>query len=123
MRRLGERVPRDERIDRPRERGQVLAEPSWSGAVGRVGRRPDIRALEMRPARIRVANALDQRQAALTEDVQQARQPWMQAERLAARIAADLQQRAGRNRQRRPPAGIERVRVRDEHAEAVVAAG
>ena len=47
----------------------------------------------------------------------------MQAKRFAARVAADLQRLPGRHRDRRTPAVIELIGVRDQRAEAVVAAG
>src|SRR4029453_10230316 len=43
-------------------------------------------------------------------------------ERDARRIAADLEHLPGGNRQRRPAAGVERIVVRNQHAERVVAA-
>src|SRR6185295_214333 len=46
----------------------------------------------------------------------------MQAERNARRVGADLQHLPGRDRQRRTAARVERIVVRDHHAERVVAA-
>ena len=59
---------------------------------------------------------------ALVEDVAESGHFRMQAERLPAVVAADLQHRARGNRQRRPAAVIEGIGVWHEHAEAVVPA-
>ena len=82
-RRLTRRVPARERIDRRRQRVEVPSEPA--DARGELGSRrpPDVRALEMRPARIRVPRALDDREPPLVEDLSQAGQPRMKAERPA----------------------------------------
>ena len=121
MRRVARRVPRDERIEWRRDRREVAPDPAAAGPVRWIRRRPDVGAEEMRAAGIFVADALNEREPSLVEDVLQSRELRMQTERLAAGVAADLQHRAGRNRQRRPPAVIERIGVRHEHAEAVVA--
>src|ERR1700716_1858274 len=46
----------------------------------------------------------------------------MQSERTARRVGADLQHVGGRYGKRRPAAVIERVVVRDEHAQGIIAA-
>src|SRR5437762_1083999 len=77
----------------------------------------------MRTARVLVTGALNQRQPALVEDIAQAGQLRMQTERLAARIRADLENRACWNRECRPLAVVRRVGVRHQHAEPIVPAG
>ena len=76
----------------------------------------------MRPRLILVAGALNEREAPLIEDLLQPRQPRMQTERDAGRVAADLQHLSRRDRQRRPAAVVERIVVRNQHAERIVAA-
>ena len=123
VRRIAGGIPRRERIERRRKRGQVPSHPSVADRAGWICRRPDVGAREMRTARVLVTGALNQRQPALVEDVAQAGQLRMQAERLAARIGADLQDGARGNRERRPLAVVRGVGVRHEHAEPVVPAG
>src|SRR5439155_5537087 len=69
-----------------------------------------------------VARSLNQGKAALIEDLLQARQPRVKPERNAGAVAADLQHLARRHGQRWPAAVVERIVVRDQHAEGVVAA-
>ena len=76
----------------------------------------------MRAARVLVAGALDDRQAALVEDLVQAGQLRVQAQRLPARSLPTCRTFAGRNRERRPTAVVEGVGVRHEQAQAVVPA-
>jgi hypothetical protein len=58
----------------------------------------------------------------LIEDLLEAGQPRVQAERGPRRVGADLQDLPRRHGDRRPPAVIERIVVRHQHAERVVAA-
>ena len=46
----------------------------------------------------------------------------METELVSGGVAADLQRLTGRHRERRTPARVERIAIRDEHAERVVAA-
>ena len=76
----------------------------------------------MRAAGVLVAGALHDREPPLVEDVAQAGQPRMQAERASAAVAADLQHLPRRNGDRRPTAEVERILVRDDRVQRVVAA-
>ena len=78
-----------------RHRLEVASQPARVRLARRIGRAPDVRALEMRAARVLIAGALHDRQAALVEDASQAGETRVQAERLAARVAADLQHLPG----------------------------
>src|SRR6185436_9261442 len=120
MRRVPGRRPGGERVERP-ERREVPPEPAAALRGGRFADGPDVGAGEVRSAGVLVADALNERELAGVEDVAQPGQPRVQAERFPVHVAADLQHRAGRNRQRRTPAVIERIGVRHQRAEAVVA--
>src|SRR5205823_7638040 len=65
---------------------------------------------------------LNQREAALLENLLQTGKARMQAEAGARRIGSDLQHLTGGYGERRPAAVVERIVVRHEHAQRVVAA-
>src|SRR4029453_17676058 len=77
----------------------------------------------MRPAGVRVAGTLDDREASLIEDRLKAGEPGMQAERLARRIRADLQNLRSRHGDPRTTAEVKRVRIRDHRIQRVVPTG
>jgi hypothetical protein len=122
-RRLARGVPPHERVDRARQRIGIPAEPPGPLRRGRVGRRPDVGAEKMRPARVRVSRALDDREPAGIEDLLQPRETRMETERHTTPIAADLQDVPRLHRERRPPAEVKAVVVGHERAERVVPAG
>ena len=97
--------------------------PSQPTPEGELGSRrpPDVRALEVGPAGVRVARPLDNREPPLVEDVSQAGQPRMKAERPPIGVTADLQHLTGRNRDRRTPAEIERILIGHDRAQGIVA--
>ncbi len=115
-------VPPDQRIDGRRQRVEIAPEPPELGGIGRVGGGPDVGAEKMRAALVRIPGALDEREPALIEDLLEAGQARMQAERHVRAIGADLQHVAGGYGERRAPAAVERIVVRNHHAERVVAA-
>src|SRR5579872_4760612 len=118
----GRGVPADERVDRGRQRVKVSAEPAE--ALGIVGIRggPDVGALEVGPARVRIARALDEREITLFEDLFEAAQPGVQPERHPRRVTPDWQHLAGWNPDRGPPTPVKRIVVGNQHAERIVAA-
>src|SRR5262245_20880748 len=77
----------------------------------------------MRAARVRITGALHDRETPFIENRLQARETRVKAERLSRTVAADLQDLPCGNRNRRTAAEIEGIRVRDEGAERIVAAG
>src|SRR5919106_6727794 len=76
----------------------------------------------MRAARIRVPRALHDRKTAFVEYLAESHEARMQAEGLAAAVAADLQHLACGNGDRRTAARVERIQVRHQRAQRVVAA-
>ena len=104
-RRLTHGGPRRQRIDRRRQRIEIAAEPAGALRRARVAGGPDVGALEMRAARVRIAGALDDRQPAGVEDASSGRRSrGCKPERVAGAVGADLQHVRRRNRERRPPA-------------------
>ena len=65
----------------------------------RIGRRPDVGALEVRAALIGVAGPLDDRQAAGVEDRAQIGQSRVEPKAIAGAVGADLEHAGGGNRQ------------------------
>ena len=108
VRRVARRRPRGERIERrPAAMLEIAAEPARCPASSTGRRGPDVGAGEMRAARVLVADALNERELALIEDVAAARSA-ADAARAACRwVAADLQHGAGGNAERRTAAVIE----------------
>ena len=121
-RRLAYRRPGGQRIDGRRHRIEIAAQPAGALRRRRIGGRPDVGALEMRAARVRVAGALDDREPAGVEDGAQAGQPRVQAERVAGAVGPDLQHVGRRNRQGRPAREVLRIGVGDQRAQPVVSA-
>ena len=121
-RQLAVGVPADQRIDRQRQRVEVAPEPARALRRGHARRRPDVGAEEVRAAQVRIAGALDHGHAALVEDVAQADQVRVQAERVAGAVAADLQHRSRRDGDRRPARVVEGVAVGHDGVQRVVAA-
>ena len=76
----------------------------------------------MRAAGIQIAGALHHGKATLVEYVAQPREPRVQTKRLSAAVAANLEYLTGRNRERRSAAVVERILVRNNRAQGVVAA-
>src|SRR5262245_54196852 len=76
----------------------------------------------MRAARVLIADPLNDREAALIEDVALPGEPRVQAERLAAAVAADLQHGRRRDAERGATAVIEGIGIGDQRAQPVVAA-
>jgi hypothetical protein len=76
----------------------------------------------VRSARILISGPLDDRQPSGIEDLLEAGQSRMEAERVTAAIASDLQNVRRRHVQRRTPAVVEAVVVGHERAERVVPA-
>src|SRR5262249_51068600 len=90
--------------------------------VVEIGGRPQVGAKEMRAALILVAGALYEREPALIEDLLQAGEPRMESEGDVRRGGADLQHLPGWHSERRPPAVVVRIVVRNHRAERIVAA-
>ena len=115
-------VPSDQRIDRRRQRIEIPAYPAEALRVAGIAGRPNIRTGEMRPALIRIAGALHEREPALIEDLLQAGEARVQAQRHVRRVGPDLQNVGGRHGQRRPAAVVKRILIGDHRADRVVAA-
>src|SRR5687768_5362173 len=75
----------------------------------------------MRSAGVLVAGALNQRKPSFVEDRPQSSETRMKAKLVPGRVAAYLQHLSCGHGQRGPPALIERITIRHEHAERVVA--
>ena len=121
-RRVGRRVPRGQRVDRPRQRIEIASQPTRSGRRLRIRGAENVGGLEVRAARILVAGALHDREASLVEDVRQAAEPRVKPERPPRSIGAHLQHLAGRNRDGGTPAVVALVLVGNQRVERVVAA-
>src|SRR5687767_5036784 len=76
----------------------------------------------MGSARVLVAGALDQREPSFVEDRPQPSEARMKAKLVPCRIAAYLHRLSRWYGQRGPPALIERIAIRRQHAERIVAA-
>ena len=121
-RRLGRRVPRGQRIDRPGQRIEIASQPARSARRLRIRGAENVGGLEVRAARVLVARPLHDREAALVEDVRQAAEPRVKAERPARSIGAHLQHLACRHGNGGTPAVVALVLVRNQRVERVVAA-
>src|SRR6185295_873992 len=97
MREARRRIPSDERIHRRRQRIEIPPDPAETLRIAWIGSGPDIGAEEMRAALILVPGALNERQAALVENLLHPGESRMQTEGDARRIGADLQHLARRH--------------------------
>ena len=115
-------VPPGQRIERRRERVEITADPAVARWVRRIRRRPDVGSPKVRAALVRVARALNEREASAIEDLPETGQPRMKPERHFRSVGADLNHVAGWHRQRRPAAVVEGIVIRNQRAQRVVAA-
>ena len=84
--------------------------------------RPDVGPLEMRTTRVLIPCSLNEGEATLIEDCAHPGEARMETELISGRVAPDLQRLTGRYGKSRPPRRVERVAIRHQHAERVIAA-
>jgi hypothetical protein len=121
-RRFSRGVPRGQGIERTRQRVEITSEPTRTGRRLRVGGAPDVRGLEVGPARVRIPGSLHERETPFVEYVQQSAKPRMQPERVSGRVGTNLQHLSRRNRNARPATVVRPVLIRDQRVECIVAA-